>query len=253
MKKGISRLNKIFLTLGAFGVLLLIWQIAFFCVGNELLLPAPLECLKEVFSLLGQGRFWKGFLSTLLRALAAFFTSLIIGGCFAVVAYLFPPFRDFLAPIVAFFRALPTVAVILLILVFSTPSNAPVIVACLALAPMLYSSTLAAFLGVDEELIELCKVYRVPLKKRVLSLYLPTASPYLLRESAAGLSFSLKLVVSAEVLADTYESIGGMLQEAKIGLEIPSLFALTVCVVAVGFLVEWLGHLLAHYVARRVK
>ncbi len=253
MKKNFVFLKKILITLGAFGVLLLIWQIAFFCVGNELLLPPPFECFKEVFSLLGQGRFWKGFSSTLLRALAAFALSLIVGGGFAVVAYLLPAFRAFLAPIVAFLRALPTVAVILLILVFSTPSSAPVAVACLALTPMLYSSAIAAFAGVDGELVELCKVYRVPLKKRVFSLYLPIASPYLLKESTAGLSFALKLVVSAEVLATTFESVGGMMQEAKLALEIPSLFALTVCVVAVGFLVEGLGSLLARFVERRVK
>ncbi len=253
MKKGVKYFNKILFTLGAFGVLLLIWQIAFFCVGNPLVLPSPWECFGELFVLLSKARFWKSFFATFLRAVSAFAMSAILGLGFAVISYLLPSFRAFLAPIAAFLRALPTVGVILLILVFVSPASAPVAVACLALVPALYSSALAAFFSVDEELIELCRVYRVPVKKRVFSLYLPAATPYLIREGTVGLSFSLKLAVSAEVLASTFQSVGGMMQEAKLYLEIPSLFALTVAVVLVGFLVEGVGAILARRVERRLK
>ncbi len=245
--------KKTLCTLGAFGVLFLAWLIAFFCVGNPLLMPSPWKCFEKFGELLSSKSFWNGFSATCLRALSAFAFSALIALVLAVISYLLPSFRAFLTPLVAFMRALPTVAVILIILVFLTPDGAPVAVACLALFPMLYSSSLAAFLGVDGKLIEVCKVYRVPLRKRIFSLYLPYVSPYLIREGATGLSFSLKLTVSAEVLANTFKSVGGMMQESKIYLEIPTLFALTLFVVFVGLLVELVGGGLAALAERRVK
>jgi NitT/TauT family transport system permease protein len=258
MKKGEKAmkgrfLRKTLFTLGAFGVLFLAWWIAFFCVGNPLLLPSPWKCFEKFGELLSSSRFWSGFFATCIRALSAFLISAVVALVLAVIAYLLPSFRAFLTPIVAFMRALPTVAVVLIILVFLTPDGAPVAVSCLVLLPMLYSSALAAFSGVDGKLVEMCEVYRVPMKKRIFSLYIPCVSPYLIREGTAGLSFSLKLTVSAEVLANTFQSVGGMMQESKIYLEIPTLFALTLFVVLVGLIVELLGGGLAALVERRVK
>ena len=250
---GAKFVKKIIFTIGAFGVLLLLWQIAFFCIGNPLLLPSPWTCFQKVGELLSREGFWSGFLATCLRASAAFLLSFLIALIFAVIAYLLPSFRAFLMPIVAFMRALPTVAVILLILVFATPDSAPVAVASLALFPMLYTSIVSALSGVDKGLIEMCKVYRVPTAKRIFSLYLPSVAPHLIREGSAGLSFSLKLAVSAEVLANTFQSVGGMMQQAKIYLEIPELFALTLLVVFVGLVVELIGGGFAALAERRVK
>jgi ABC-type nitrate/sulfonate/bicarbonate transport system permease component len=82
------------------------------------------------------------------------------------------------------------------------------------------------------------KLYRVPLGRRIWGLYVPTAAPYAVKEWSAALSFSLKLVVSAEVLANTYISPGGMMQQARIFVEVPELFALTILTVLTGFLLE---------------
>lgn len=158
----------------------------------------------------------------------------------------------FLSPLVSVMRSLPTMAVILIILVWTTPVQAPVAVAFLALFPLLYSGIFSALKQVDGKLVEMSKIYRVPIRKQIFGLYLPSAAPYVLREAAAALSFSLKLTVSAEVLANTYQSIGGMMQEAKIYVEVPALFALTALVVIAGFLLEGLGAAAAYAARRRI-
>lgn len=116
---------------------------------------------------------------------------------------------------------------------------------------MLYAGISAALASVDPKLVEMSRVYRVPVRKRIFGLYLPSAAPYALREASAALSFSLKLTVSAEVLANTYQSLGGMLQEAKLYVEMPSLFALTILVLATGFLLEGLGSFAARLAGGR--
>ena len=46
------------------------------------------------------------------------------------------------------------------------------------------------------------------------------------------------MVISGEVLASTYRSLGAMMQQAQIFLEMSRLMALTVLVIVAGFLLE---------------
>ncbi len=230
-----------------------VWILAYFLVGNELLVPAFSDCLKEVFVVLGKSSFWSAFLSTVFRVLFAFFLSLVLAGILAVISYLVPAFGRFFTPIVSVLRSLPTLAVLLIILVWAGAGKAPTIVAFLSLFPMLYTGITAALFQVDKELLEMSRVYEVPLKRRILELYLPSIAPYALRESGAALAFSLKLVVSAEVLANTYNSLGYWMQEARLYSEMPRLFALVIVIFLFGLLVECLVNWLANAVERRVK
>ena len=126
-------------------------------------------------------------------------------------------------------------------------------VAFLSLFPMLYAGILAALSGVDKHLIDISRVCGTPLIRRVTAIYLPLASPYVLREAGAAVSFSLKLVVSAEVLAGTAKSLGGMMQDAKVYLELPQLFALVGVAFLIGLLLETAVGVAAAYVEKKVK
>lgn len=251
MKKKL--LQNCLYAIAAAGFILVVWLVARFAVGNELLVPSPWGCLKKAGALLIDGEFWYGFGQTLGRVLVAFAISFLLALVFAVVAYTVPVFGRFCSPVIAAMRTLPTLAAALVILVWCGAANAPVAVAFLSLFPTLYAGISAALSQVDSELIEMSRVYKVPVWRRIFGLYLPSATPYVLRESGAALSFSLKLVVSAEVLANTYKSLGGMMQEAKVVLDVPLLFAL-VCVAAVtGILLESAAALVSFLVERGVK
>jgi NitT/TauT family transport system permease protein len=233
--------------------LLIVWWIAYRSVGNDLLVPPLSDSLKEMLVLLGQGAFWRALVGSLSRALSAFALSFLLAVIFAVIAYLLPWFERFFAPLVSVLRSMPVLAVLLILLSFLNAGQAPIAVAFLSLYPMLYAGFLAALCQVDKDLIKMSRVYNVPLKRRILSLYLPSAAPYAMRESAAALAFSLKLVVSAEVLASTYKSLGGLMQEARLFLEMPTLFALVSITFFVGLILETAGNILAEFVERRVK
>ena len=138
-------------------------------------------------------------------------------------------------------------------LVWVGTGTTPIIVAFLALFPVLYAGVLSALSQVDGELLEMSKVYKVPLKKQVLQLYLPSVSPYFLQQTGAGLAFGVKLVVSAEVLAMTAKSVGGWLSEAKAYLDMPLLFALVLVGFLTGMILEGLFSLLASAVGRGLK
>ena len=234
-------------------LLVCVWLIAYKPVGNELVVPSPWDCFVQMGVTLTDGAFWTAFGNTFLRVLAAFGISFVSAVVFAVLSYAFPVVGRILSPIISVFRSLPVLAVTLILWMLLGSENTPVAVAFLSLFPMLYAGTVSGLCAVDEELLVMSRVYKVPLKKRILHLYLPTAAPHVARESAAALSFSLKLVVSAEVLADTYKSIGELMQDAKSLLDMPSLFALVCITALVGLVLEAGAGVLVSYIERSVQ
>ena len=237
----------------AVAFLLVVWWIAYLSVGNDLLIPPLSDSLKEMGELLGKAAFWRALGGTLLRALIAFAVSFLLAVLFAVVAYLVPWFERFFAPIVSVLRSMPILAVLLILLSFLDAGKAPIAVAFLSLFPMLYVGVLAALSGVDKHLIEVSLACGTPLWRRVTAIYLPLSSPYILKEGAAALSFSLKLIVSAEVLSFTAKSLGGMMQDAKLYSEIPQLFALVAVTFILGLILEILLGILASIAERKIR
>lgn len=228
----------------------LFWLIAYFIVRNDYLLPSVWDTLRETGRLLGTGEFWRAFGGTLLRTLAAFAVSLVLGTGLAVTARLFAGVRAFFAPLISVLRSLPTVAIILVILLWTSPAVAPVIVSVLVLMPAVYAAVLSALDEVHGEYGELIRAFRVSKGRSVIKLYLPLAAPPVLGQAGGIFSLGLKITVSGEVLASTYRSLGGMMQEAKMYVQMPALLALTLVTVLTGFLLEGLCRLAYRLIVR---
>ena len=238
-------LKNVWQTLAAVVFLIAVWFVAYLAVGNELLIPDFKDSLKEFGKLFVSAWFWQSWAMTMLRALAAFAISFAAALALAVLAYMRPAVGSFLAPIMSALRSLPVLAVLLIFLAFLNAGVAPIAVAFLSLFPMLYTGILAALSGLDRHLIEVSRVYGTPWYTRVVKVYLPLTSPYVLREAGGALSFALKLIVSAEVVSQTAKSLGGMMQSAKVYGELPQLFALVGVSFIVGLVLELALNMLA--------
>ena len=252
MKKLIWK--NIWQAVAAIGFLIAVWLVAYIRIGNELLVPSFSDSMKEIGELFASVGFWRGFAMTMLRVARAFLISFGFALVFAVIAHLYPSFAGFFAPIVSALRSLPVMAVLLILVSpsFLGSEKAPVAVAFLSLFPMLYAGILAGLSSVDKRFIEISRVEGTGLFRRVYAIYLPLSAPYILKEAGAALSFSVKLIVSAEILAYTAKSLGGMMQDARL-YELPQLFALVGVAFVAGLILEMLVGLLAEWVEKKVK
>ena len=230
-----------------------VWTAVYYIVGNDILLPSFFDCCKAIFVLLSSAEFWQAFLGSLQRVCIAFIFSFTLGGCFAIVSYLYPSFSKWISPVVAFLRALPTLVVLLIILVWTGAGVAPVIVAFLSLFPVLYTGIYGALLGVDKKLVEMSNVYKVPLKLQVTKMYIPCVLPQVYVSAGAGVSFAIKLVVSAEVLARTAHSLGNAVQELQIYMQTAETFALALLLCLFGAVFECLGLALSKRAQRSLQ
>ena len=73
---------------------------------------------------------------------------------------------------------------------------------------------------------------------KLFKIYLPLVSPNILSQTGPNVSLGIKIRISAEVLANTYKSLGGLMQEARLYVEMPRLAALTLAAVAAGFIFD---------------
>ncbi len=225
-------------SLAAIALMWVVWLIAAAAVKNEYLIAPVGASVKEFFTLFENAFFWRALLQTFARTIVAFLISFALALVCACLAVAFKPFAAFMRPVTAFFRTLPTMAVLLLILVWLTPRTAPVAVAMLVLFPMIYSQLSDGIAGIDGGLLQMAKVYGIPLSRRLTSIYLPHLAPIALEQTGAGLSFGLKLIISAEVMASTRTALGGIISEAQAYINLPRIAALTLVAVVLGVLIE---------------
>lgn len=236
--------------IGFIGLFILLWTVFYLVADNDWLFPSFSSVLRSSGELLKDKDFYIAYGNTLLRVLKTFLWSFVLGVITATTAYLIKPVGKILSPFIAVLRSLPTLAVALLLLIWSTPEKAPVFVGFLALFPILYTGVSNALSVVPNSLKELCKVYNVPVKKQIVKLYLPYSVPYLIEESASALSFGVKLVVSAEIICKTYQSMGELLQNYRIYEAVPKMLAVTLLTVLTGILLETLGRIVAEKTKR---
>ena len=238
MKKTfIQKVKKSLPTLFGVAFLIALWWICAAVIGNKYLMISPWEAVKSAVRVLGTGAFYGTFGATLLRAFVVMAVSALVAIPLATCAFAFPKFAAFLTPFMATLRALPTLAVLLALLVL-LEDGAPIAVGVTAVLPIVYTSAYNSIVGVDDKTLEMCRAYRVPIARQVAGVYLPHALPKLVSGLGAAASFALKIIVSAEILCETANSLGGMMQEAKLARELGELAALTLLVCIVGVVIE---------------
>lgn len=217
----------------------LFWIIAYYSVGNELIVPSFTDTVKSFRNYLGAAEFWTAVGNSLYRTFIAFIISFVLAAAFAALSMLGSWAKAALKPVMVIIRTLPTMAVVLIILKVTSGNRvlSPVIVTCLVLLPMIYAQFIAAAEGIDSGITEMAKVYGVSKRDRLFKIYLPLVSPNVLSQTGANVSLGLKVLISAEVLVSTANGLGGMMS-ANAATAAAKLAALTLAAVVLGLLIE---------------
>ena len=233
--------------------MLILWQIGAVVAGSKFILPEPIDAFKATGVVLTRPSFWTAFGGTLSRTLISYLVSLVLAITLAVLAYRFKILQNLLSPLVSVVRALPTMAVVLLLVIWFGAKTAPVIISLLVVMPTLYATILSCLQGVDKDLIEMCNLYKVRTRDKILRLYIPSVVKSSAMPISSALSLNLKLMVAGEVLAVTARSLGAMMQMASLYYATDELMALTLITVITALLLEFVLHKLILLFTRRKK
>ena len=238
MKSKKDKIVNLILIIIPFACILLIWQIGSLFT-NEFILPSVGETFVALVLVFTQSKFYVALLGTLLRTLIAFVISFVLAFILAFLTRISQKAEVVIGTVVSVLRALPTIAVVLILLLWTSSNVSAVVVTSLVVLPTTYSSLKDALFSVDDDLIKVLKLYGVDDKKLLKAVYAPAILPSTLLAVGNGLSLNLKLMVAAEVIAATANSIGYLLNSAKVNFEMATMIAIVVVTVFVGILVEW--------------
>ncbi|MBQ6374019.1 MAG: ABC transporter permease subunit [Clostridia bacterium] len=214
---------------------LLVWQLGAMAMGREILLPTPLRVLSRLGALCVTPGFWLAILHSLRRIAGGFLLATAAGTLLAAASARFGWVRQLLAPLMLAVRSVPVASFVILALVWVSSKNLAVLIVFLMVLPVIYLNVQGGIDRLDPKLSEMARVFRVPPLRRALRVALPQLLPPFLNGCELALGLCWKAGAAAEVIGMPKGSIGERLQQAKVYLDTPDLFAWTLVIVVVSW------------------
>lgn len=214
------------------------WQLAAIIIDQPLYLPSVIDSVKSVFVIVGKRGFWINVGATFLRVIIGLGLSAFLGIVLGIISAKSKFFNALLSPFFSTVKAIPTMSIIILALVWLKSGNVPVFVVLLLCFPIIYTNTLNGIHNIDPQFLELCDVYQISTKRKILDVMIPSVRPYIQSAMMVCIGLSWKSAIAAEVLSAPSRSMGYQLYTTKLYLEIPDLFAWTIIVVGFSMGIE---------------
>ena len=219
---------------------ILLWQYAADRLDQSVLLPRPGRVLKAFAELVKSERFGTILRSSLLHIATGFAAALVIGCLLAVLCRFSDLAAAIMIPPMKLVKTVPVVSFIILLLLWVKPERISVVISFLIVLPVVYENVSRGVRETPESMVDMARIFRVPLLRRLRFLYLPNAVPYATAAVSSGLSLCWKAGIAAEIIGLSKDSIGRQLYDAKLYLDTENLFAWTIVVILVSVVMEWL-------------
>lgn len=219
---------------------LAVWQLSAAAVGQELLIPYPKAVLLTLFELGVTAEFWRAVLYSMLRITAGYILGVIIGTVGAVLSARFSVFKAIFSPVLHLIRAVPVASFIILALVWIKSAYLAVFISFLMVLPMVWTAVQSGIENIDSKYLEMAQVFGLSPVKILFEIKIPLIMPSFVASATSALGFAWKSGVAAEVICRPANSLGKLLQDAKLYLETPQVFAVTVTVALLSLLLELL-------------
>ncbi len=215
-----------------------VWQLAARFVGQALLLPGPGLVLAQLLELARTKLFWQSAVCSLFRVFFGFLGGGLVGVLLAALSAAFQWVDLILSPAIRVIRAIPVASFILLLMLWFSTGMVPSMCAALIVLPVVWGNVRKGIDETDPLLLEAAKAYRFTRLKTVRLIYIPSVKPYFASGCVTSLGLAWKAGVAAEVLSHPKLAVGLEMQKSKLYLETASLFAWTVVVILLSFLLE---------------
>lgn len=217
---------------------LAVWQGASMLVGSSFILAGPLDTAAALARLVPTGSFWSHVAFSATHIVAGTALGYLAAGACTLAAHRLPALRLLLRPAMAAVKSTPIACIVVILLIWLGSRNASTAAVFLMVLPAIYFPMLRALDSVDPRMRELADVFGMRGARRALAVIWPHVLPYLRAASETALSMSWKAGVAAELIGTPMGSIGERIYQAKLLLETADLFAWTVTVIAVAWLLE---------------
>lgn len=222
----------------SFVCLLVLWQLCAMNLDNDIILPQPLSVIETMGNQMLTSLFYSSILQTTLRVLIGVSIALIVALIASFLSYHYPSLSDFFYPFLLLTRSVPNISYILIVLFWCSPQTSVMIISFLILFPTIYASLYQGLCDLPQEYKDLMSIYPGSTYMELKHIYLPYLRSHLFASMSAGLSLGLKVGIMAEILGQAGTGIGRQLNICRLNLDMAGVFAWTVWVIILLFIIE---------------
>lgn len=212
---------------------LTLWQVLTLMIHNPVFLVGPADTLKALSVQVVSPIFWRTIWFSFSRISLGFFLAFLAGLLTGSLAFCRPFFGELLSPAIQLMKSVPVASFVILALIWTGSENLSVFISFLVVYPVIHINTLAGLSHADARLLEMARVFRVPIWKQALSIYRISLYPYLESGMKTALGMGFKSGIAAEVIGVPGGSIGEGLYMSKIYLNTAELFSWTFTIILV--------------------
>ena len=218
--------------------MLVVWKILSLHLKSDFVLPSPEKTLVTTLTLFGNSRFLATVGTTILRGLAGFIISGILGIATGIITGINPNINAFLQPILVTIRSIPVISIILLALIWFHPGAVPVFIGMLTMFPFITTNVSDGIRSIDSELVVMATFYKVSRRRIIREVYIPAIMPFIVSGASSALGIGWRAIIIGEVLSQPEYGIGTMMQTAQTFLNVDAVIAWTIIAVLISFIFE---------------
>ena len=212
MKKYILNNKAIFI----YGIIFVfvLWFLASLAFDrNSIIIPSPIDTIKEMGHLLTLKSTYAHIGHSLLRLLIGFGISFVIAFILGSLAGNNPHIYGFLKPLMSVFKTIPTASLVFLFIVLSGAKYAAIYVVILICLPILYEAVVGGIKSVEKDILDASDMDGAGFFKSLIYIKIPLSIPYVLVGISASFALSFKIEIMAEIISGyTGEGLGNAIR-----------------------------------------
>lgn len=219
-------------------ILLTIYQLLAIKMNNQLIFP-HLSSIWTYIRGLDFAAVSQTIGKTFFRTVISFLFAVIVSLLLAVIAqnkYL----NGFVSQTVSILRTMPTIAIIILILIWFKSQVATFIISFLVVFPLLYEGFVFGLAHVDQKLLEVSRVYRFTTWQNIKYIYFYQMIEQFLLQVKQSFGLAFKIMVMAEVIGQVHQGIGAEINRARMNIEMEGIIVWTAILIILVLLLEWI-------------
>ena len=221
-----------------------VWEIASIIINQSHFLPSVSETFNALIKVVSSREFPRVVGMSLLRIFEGITLGTLFGIILAILSYKFTFVHSLISPFNSVIKATPVASIIILLWISMNGHNLAVFVSLLMVFPIIWQNVYDAFSSIDNNLVEVSRVFQFSFKKKMTILVLPSLKKFFIPAFITSIGLAFKAEIAAEIIAGVKNSIGQMIYYAKDKPATDEMFAWTIIGIFFSILFESLARIL---------
>lgn len=221
-------------------LIIIIWILLSYFIDNEIIFPRIGSTLNSLIDIVKNPKFLNIVWYSLLRSIVGFAISLFLAIIMGLISSISKTVYYLMLPIINFLTSVPTMAIIILALIWLNNEIVPIFIGFIMVFPILYETVLKGIQNVDEKIIIMAETYKVDKSTIIKDIYIPSVLLSLNNIISSALGINLKMVIAGEVLSQPKYAIGSNLQLQKMYLNTSGVFAWIIIILVIAKMLEYI-------------